>query len=72
MAKGKIEVIAERCKSCQYCIKFCPKGILALGEDLNAKGYEYVTVTDPEECTGCATCARICPDGAIVVYRERS
>lgn len=72
MARGKIEVIAERCKSCRYCIKFCPKGILALGDKLNAKGYEYVTVTDPDECTGCATCARMCPDGAIVVYRERS
>ena len=39
---AKVVVIAERCKSCQYCIKFCPKNVLALGTKVNSKGYEYV------------------------------
>ncbi|MCI9134516.1 MAG: ferredoxin family protein [Lachnospiraceae bacterium] len=64
-----IKVIAERCKSCQYCMKFCPKHVLAVGDKLNAKGYEYVVPVNMEACTGCCTCARMCPDGAIEVYK---
>lgn len=70
MAKGKVEIRAESCKSCGYCVKFCPKGVLAIGEDVNQKGYQYVVAAKPEECTGCATCGQVCPDAAIEVYRE--
>lgn len=66
---AKIEVLAERCKSCGYCVKFCPKGILAIGKKVTSKGYEYVECTDPESCIGCAICGRMCPDGAIDVYK---
>ena len=66
---AKIEVLAERCKSCGYCVKFCPKGILAIGKKVNSKGYEYVECTDPEACIGCTICGRMCPDGAIDVYK---
>ena len=66
---AKIEVLAERCKSCGYCVKFCPKDILAIGKKVNSKGYEYVECTDPESCIGCAICGRMCPDGAIDVYK---
>lgn len=66
---AKVEIIAERCKSCGYCVKFCPKQILAIGDKVNSKGYEYVKSIDPERCIGCAICARMCPDGAIDVYR---
>lgn len=64
-----VKVIQERCKSCGYCIKFCPKKLLVTGEAVNSKGYEYVTVTDQSACTGCCACGRICPDGAIEIYR---
>ena len=37
---AKIIVIAERCKSCGYCVKFCPKEVLAIGSAVNSKGYE--------------------------------
>lgn len=66
---AKIEIIAERCKSCQYCVKYCPKGVLAVGEKLNSKGYEYVVPVRMEECIACCQCARVCPDGAIEVYK---
>ena len=66
---AKVEIIAERCKSCLYCVEYCPKGVLAVGEKLNAKGYEYITPVKPEECIGCCQCARICPEGAIEVYK---
>lgn len=66
---GKVQIVAERCKSCGYCIKFCPKGVLAVGDRVNSKGYEYVTPVKPDDCIGCCICARICPDGAIEIYK---
>lgn len=65
---AKVQIISERCKSCGYCIKFCPKGVLALGCKVNAKGYEYVVPQLPDQCIGCCICGRICPDGAIEIY----
>ena len=65
----KVEVVKERCKSCGYCVKFCPKQVLAIGKDINSKGYEYVVPANTENCIGCAICGRICPDGALEVYK---
>ena len=64
-----VTIRAESCKSCGYCVKFCPKGILAVGTEVNSKGYPYVTAAHPENCIGCAICARMCPDAAIEVYK---
>ena len=61
-----IKVIAERCKSCGYCVRYCPKQVLAIGDKVNSKGYEYVVPANP---VACCMCARICPDGAIEVYK---
>ncbi len=66
---AKIDVIAERCKSCGYCVKFCPKKIIEIGKNVNSKGYEYVVLTDETKCIGCAICGKMCPDGAIDVYK---
>ena len=65
----KITVVKERCKSCGYCIKYCPKGVLAIGSDVNSKGYEYVVPVKEEDCIGCCICGRMCPDGAIEIYK---
>lgn len=64
-----VKVIAERCKSCGYCIKFCPKQVLEVGKQVNSKGYEYVEPVNQEACIACCMCARVCPDGAIEVYK---
>lgn len=66
---AKVEIRAESCKSCGYCVMFCSKSVLAVGKEVNAKGYPYVTAVKPEACIGCAMCAQVCPDAAIEVYR---
>ena len=65
----KVEIVAERCKSCGYCVRFCPKHVLEIGHQVNSKGYEVVEPVRPEDCVGCAICGQMCPDGAIDVYR---
>lgn len=69
MAKGRVEINAEACKSCEYCIISCPKKVLAVGDEVNSKGYPITIVANPEDCIGCAMCAQICPDSAIEVWR---
>ena len=62
MAQGKVEIIKERCKSCGYCVRYCPKGVLAVGKEVNSKGYEYVYPANPDACIGCAICFYNCPE----------
>ncbi len=66
---AKVEIRSESCKSCGYCVKFCPKGVLAVGEKVNSKGYEYVVPVNMDACIACCICARMCPDAAIEVYK---
>lgn len=65
----KVEISKESCKSCGYCVKFCPKNALAIGKEVNKKGYQYATVANAEACIGCKMCANICPDAAIEIYK---
>lgn len=69
MAKGTIEVDKLRCKGCSICVEVCPKKVIALSKETNAKGYYYAQQVDPENCTGCTLCAQMCPDVAIRVWR---
>lgn len=65
----KVEIRSESCKSCGYCVKFCAKKVLVIGDKVNSKGYEFACVSN-DECTGCKMCAVICPDAAIEVHKE--
>ena len=65
----KVEIFKEICKSCGYCIKFCPKSVLEVGEDVNMKGYQYTIAKRMDQCIGCKMCAIICPDAVIEVYK---
>ncbi|MFH0813500.1 MAG: 4Fe-4S binding protein [Pseudomonadota bacterium] len=57
----------ERCKGCGFCVEFCPKGVLEMGQNINAKGYYFPTASGETRCLGCGLCEVICPDFAISI-----
>ena len=65
MAKGRVSIVVERCKSCGFCVEFCPTRVLALSSAFNSKGYHPPHVVHPEKCSGCDLCGMYCPDFAI-------
>ena len=62
-----VQINANLCKNCGYCVKFCPKKILKIGHVRNRRGQFYPVMTDEEKCITCAICATMCPEGAIEV-----
>ena len=61
------QIDSNRCKGCGLCITVCPKSVLELANELNAKGYYPAYQARPEDCIYCATCCRMCPDVAITI-----
>ena len=66
---GFVEVIKERCKSCELCVVTCNKDCLEMGEEMNSSGYFPVVFIGEERCTGCGQCADMCADLALLVYK---
>ena len=64
---SKVNVIAERCKGCGFCIEFCPQKALSKSAEINNHGCNVVCLDDSDKCTGCNICAMICPEFAISV-----
>jgi len=62
-------ISSERCKSCGYCVKYCPKNVLEIGKIVNEMGYPHVQAVREGDCIGCAMCAQVCPDAVFEVYR---
>lgn len=69
--KGAVKVDQEICKGCNLCVVACPTNVLALHNNVNAKGYNYSHMENPEACIGCSNCADVCPDACITVYRVK-
>ena len=66
----RVQIDADRCKSCMLCVDFCPKDVLEMTTDrLNAKGVTYAESVRPDQCIGCMACALMCPDAAIELYK---
>jgi len=63
----EIVINTNYCKGCSICIDFCPKDVLQLAKEMNAKGYILPEVTDIDACTQCQLCVIVCPDLAIAV-----
>ena len=70
MAKGRVTVREEYCKSCELCVAACPKKILRVSDHINPKGHRPVEQFDGEQCIGCAMCAIMCPEVALSVYKS--
>ena len=64
---GRIHIEKEWCKGCGYCVEFCPKEVLKMGNELNPKGYLLPVVDDETRCLACGYCEVICPEFAIKV-----
>ncbi len=64
---GRVHVIVERCKQCNFCIDYCPTSVLEYSPDTNAKGYHFPVVSQGKEtaCVNCRFCDLICPELAI-------
>jgi len=69
--RSRVEVIADRCKGCSFCIEFCPQHILRQSNEINSKGYHIVSIDDNDKCTGCNICGMVCPEFAINVVSTR-
>lgn len=61
------QIDRDRCKGCGLCVAVCPKNVLELMKELNAKGYFPAYQARPEDCIHCAICCVMCPDVAISI-----
>ncbi len=62
---GKVNILAYRCKGCDYCIEFCPNDVLEQSSEFNEKGYYPPVVKEEGKCVNCNFCETICPEFAI-------
>lgn len=70
MLKGEVIIDEALCQGCGYCVKFCPRGCIAItGDKFTPQGYLLPTVIKPDECKPCGVCAMLCPAAAIEVYK---
>lgn len=66
-----IVIDGERCKGCELCREFCPKGLIEMSDTFNSRGFQPAKPREDhgERCNGCLACAQMCPEVAIEVYR---
>ena len=58
------------CKGCGLCVSVCPKNVLEISAQLNAKGYFPAMQARPQDCIKCALCCTMCPDVAISISED--
>ena len=51
----------DECKGCGRCVSACPKKLLTLTEELNARGLRHVAYVG-DGCLGCGLCFYTCPE----------
>ena len=67
---AKVTVDSALCKGCVLCVDACPKKVMGVSPELNAKGFHPAKLIDEDGCISCAFCAIMCPDNAITVRKE--
>ncbi len=70
--EDKMYILGEQCKGCSFCIEFCPKHVLVVSNEFNAKGYHPPKVANPDACIGCDMCETICPEFAIFTLKKKA
>jgi 2-oxoglutarate ferredoxin oxidoreductase subunit delta len=65
VTKGRVVIVEERCKGCEFCTEYCPRGVLQMSRLFNLKGYHYPEVLDESRCVNCHFCEALCPEFAI-------
>lgn len=66
-----ISINDQMCKGCGYCVNFCPKNILSMGQTRSARGFFFPVQAEKEKCTSCGICALMCPEGAIEISSKK-
>ena len=69
---GQVYLIPERCKGCRICVELCPRDVLEVSQQTNAKGYHLPDIIAGEEraCVHCEFCTLVCPEFAIFTLPE--
>ena len=70
VTRGQVIIVKDRCKGCEFCVQYCPRGVLGMSKGFNAKGYHYPEVLTHAECYNCHFCETLCPDFAIYSIEE--
>lgn len=65
MATAKVRIVRRFCKGCELCVAYCPSGVLAMPDRVDAGGVSVPSVVKPDACKGCMRCVLMCPDAAI-------
>jgi 2-oxoglutarate ferredoxin oxidoreductase subunit delta len=65
VSKGRVVIVEERCKGCEFCVEYCPREVLKMSRLFNVKGYHYPEVVDEAGCVNCHFCEALCPEFAI-------
>lgn len=55
-----LEINADACIGCGFCLQVCPRGVLALQQ-------RKAVIAAKDACIECGACARNCPSEAISV-----
>ncbi len=65
--RGVVHIEVDRCKGCGFCVEYCPRDVLVMSDEFNAKGYHPPKVKDIDNCCYCQLCEAICPEFALFV-----
>ena len=62
---GDVQILADQCKGCGFCVEYCPCGVLEMSTEFNRKGYHPPVVVTSGQCVSCDLCEMICQEFAI-------